>query len=255
MRILGIDASLTSTGVCVAECQFLKYESEYLLNVLLDQKRDSTDRNTFQSSFFIQHLDQIMPKDVTKKLIKVRKRIREDSKIGHPSMADINEEILLCDDRIRMHTDVIEKLYREYRPHLVLMEDYSYKSQGSLIQLAEMKGYMKSLLTPCIFLAPITCVKKVGSTKGNANKRVMWENITRFLFNKKLLEERDDEIDALAVCVSAFYAIYNRVIGFDFPKCKLAKDRTKIKSWEKSLNLFGNHIGNEIDLKKLIDME
>jgi len=255
MRVMGIDASLQSTGICVCDLDFDPDASEAILRILLDSNA-VTDSNAiafFKKCVSVVLATQIQPpKDANKALTKIRKKIRDDTKNGEPSMEDIQMEDSLVCNRIKFQVHEILDIREQYRPDITLIEDYSYGSNGSIVQLAEMKGYLRCVRDFDIITANINSVKKVGSTKGNATKQIMFQYIQRFPVTMTFVEGNDDEIDALAICLTAFYSIYYRVLGFDFPIHKKAKDRLVIKSWKESLEKFANHMGNKTDLSLLV---
>lgn len=257
MRIQGIDASLKSTGVCVLDVVFISAYADTLLKILLNKDVELNDEEKiqFNESLSIVEMTQIQSSKVWEKdLAKTRKRIRDDSAAGQPSQEDIDHVENVLDQRVEYQVDNICNYNYELKPDITLIEDYSFHSQGSLVQLAEMKGALKINKNFNMIVAPIGSVKKVGSTKGNGNKAVMYDGIQRFPFDGVTFTEgNDDEIDALAICLATFYSTYHRVIGFEFPKGKTSKEKTQIKAWQKSLNLFANHIGNKVDMERLIN--
>lgn len=255
MRIYGIDASLKSTGLCILDVEFNESDRDLLYKYLTNPAPVTTndDIKRFKSIVRVCLLTQIkFPKILEKKLAKTRKRIRDALKVGEPSIVDIDEVQQIINQRIIDQVTEIIKFHHQMNPVLTLIEDYSYNSQGSLTQLAEMKGHLNCTKDFNIYTASIPSVKKIGSTNGNANKQVMYKMIQRYPLDVNLDPERDDEIDALAICLSAFYSIYHRVYGFTFEKTKNAKEKAQQKSWIKCLERFSDHIGNKCELESMI---
>lgn len=258
MRIYGIDASLSSTGVCMLDANFKQSHATTLMEILLDVYEGHCQHeqaDEFNDAVSIGLMTQIQPpKTLVKELAKVRKKMRDDSAAGEVSFEDLRRENNMIARRIRYQVDEILRYHKILCPSLTMIEDYSFHSNGSLVQLAEMKGYLKGVSTPVILTAPIVSVKKVGSTKGNGTKKAMFEGIQRFPFyNLKIDEKRDDEIDALAICLTAFFSIYHRTIGIPFPKGENTKEKSRIKSWIKCLDTFADHIGTSTEMRGMID--
>jgi len=256
MRVYGIDASLSSTGICVADCNFNAKYAKNLLTILLN--RDiitEKDKNAFRKCFRVVASDQIVfSKKETKELAKIRKKIKTDMDIGQVLSADIVELEDRVIQRMKFQIDNICAFHQAHKPDISFIEDYSYNSKGSVIQLAEMKGFLKATKNFNMFIAPIGSIKKIGSGNGNANKHVMYDGISRYPLDGVLLDEdRDDEIDAIAICLMVYYGIYYRVVGFDFPEVKTTEEKTKIKAWISCLDKTANHIGSSIELKDLIN--
>jgi Holliday junction resolvasome RuvABC endonuclease subunit len=257
MRILGIDASLSSTGICVLDATFDPKEADLLLEVLLNPTPDlkSSEIVRFNKCLSVVLATQIQPpKPWTKELAKVRKKIRDDIAVGEVSHTDLISVEDMLIRRMEYQVEQICSYHTKLCPVITFIEDYSYHSQGSLVQLAEMKGYLKARKKFNLFTAPIVSVKKVGSTKGNGNKAAMFKGIQRFPLDKfTAVDGNDDEIDALAICLSTFYAIYHRTIGFSFKKGKNSKEKTQIKSWKKCLDTYADHIGNASEMRGLLN--
>jgi len=256
MRIYGIDASTKSTGLCIMDVEFKESDRDMLFEFLVNPVPTVTNeqKKRFNEVVRVELLTQIeFPKVTNRQLTKVRKRIRDDINAGQPSRVDIEEVDEIVRQRMIEQVHEIVRYQHILEPDLTLIEDYSYNSQGSLTQLAEMKGYLNCHRDFPIFIASIPSIKKIGSTNGNANKRVMYENIQRFPIPVNLDPERDDEIDALAICLSAMYSIYHRVYEFSFKKPENTKERQQQKSWLKCLDRFADHIGNKCDLESLIN--
>lgn len=261
MRIYGIDASLRSTGVCVVDVKFEQRYATDLMEILLGVNEGHCSHEqaeSFNNSVKVVLKDQIpQPKPIKKKLAKIRKKIRDDiDDKGESYQEDILENMNLEVEAMLYQNEQIMHYHNQLRPSISVMEDYSFQSNGSLVQLAEMKGAFRCMRSFEVFIAPITSVKKIGSTNGRATKSQMFENIQRYPFYDIIYDEkRDDEIDALAICLSTFYSIYDRIIGLPFPKPQNSKDRTKIKSWKNCLESFANHIGTKDDMMEMLDDE
>lgn len=256
MRIYGIDASLKSTGVSAMDFNFHSNASQSLIKILINPNHtlDEKEIDDFYNSVTVVIATQIQaPKVLEKELAKRRKKIRDDTVDGQPSYHDLIEECRLVYNRMHWQCSEICKFQNQLCPNLSLIEDYSFHSQGSLVQLAEMKGFLSNFKSFNMLTIPINNVKKVGSTKGNGNKNAIYEGMKRFPLKFTLDEKRDDEIDAMAICLSGFYAIYHRTIGFDFPKGKTAKEKTKIKSWVQCLDVLANRIGNKAEMEGMIN--
>lgn len=261
IKICGIDASLSSSGFALAHCNFDEKYKENLSKVLFSSivnLKDDLLTSIIESIEFSVTMEIKEKKNDKKELAKVRKNQRDDDV---PSYEDIKREEELSTGRmIYQANELINLVYKLY-PDLIFMEDYSFHSQGSITQLAELRGSFKTLLYNQIldlsyiqffkfFTAPVTSIKKISAGKGNATKPMMYEGIKRFGFNVD--ESNDDMIDAMCIVLSAFYAIYFRLFGLDFPECKNSKEKTIVKSWRNSLNVFANRIGTKDDIESWI---
>ena len=244
MRIFGIDPSLTSTGICVVDCEFEEANREMLSEILLKEENDFPP--TVMNSFFeIVHLSEIKPpKEYDKELKKIRKEIRN----GENTFENLLAVNSLLYSRMNCQADFISHLLNQHEPEIVVMEDYSFHSSGRLTQMAEMKGYLYSSLSNSQYLKsllvlPITTIKKVASTKGNANKTVIYEGIQRFPIDIELNPKNDDEIDALAICLTMYYGIFNQLFSLDYPKSSLRKEKNYYNKWKTSFKNLNTHIG------------
>jgi Holliday junction resolvasome RuvABC endonuclease subunit len=255
LNIIGIDASLSSTGITVAKCSFLEEEKDFLFKLLTQPKGKEFSR--LQKSFIVKYAIEIKEDNETKKqLAKVRKQIRDN-----PTFSDMVLEEKLSTKKITDQvTQIIENLEISDDKNIIFIEDYSYHSAGSITQLAEMKGVLKTRIDNYMeqkdsnvigyLTANINTVKKVGGRNGNANKELVCEEMQRFGFNYSI--EEDDAADSTAISLASFYAIYNLLFPFEMPKTKNAKERNLYKSFIDSLNKFGERIGNEKDFKGVI---
>jgi len=257
--ICGIDASLSSTGICFAECQFSEEYRDVFMDLLINEEPKS-DWLKLANGFKIIYEDEIKcPKELDKDLKKCRKRQRDAvKKSEQPSIEDTALEEFLFVKKIENIVTSVIPLVQSYKPNVVVVEDYSYHSQGSTTQLAELKGYLKSALrnttwkncSPYFYTAPVPSVKKIASTKGNATKDYICEMMVRYGFDG--YEEKDDQLDAIAIALSTFYSIYHRLFSFEFPKGKTSAERTKIKSWIKCLETFANRLGTKDELESWV---
>jgi len=258
--VCGIDASTSSTGVCFSRCYFDPKPRQELLDLLINLETEC-DPKILSDCFEIIHETEIKtPKFKSDKLTKIRKTKREALKDKEsPSIKDNAHEEIMVADRFRAIVWQTVDLIKQYKPDIVVLEDYSYRSQGSTTQLAELKGALKLLLIeeglwdydkPYFFTAPIPSVKKIASTMGNATKELICENMTRYGFEG--YEGMDDQLDAIAISLSTFYAIYYRIFGFTFPTPPKAKDKQKIKSWVKCLENFANRLGTAEELQEWV---
>ena len=251
IRICGLDLSLTSSGFSVADCLFEeKIKNSVSDNLFNFSFAEETFKNFQKFVDFKIHTGIIEDKSNAKVLAKTRKLMREDEKeTGEISFENLKIESNLITKRMIFQVENVLKLLDEYKPELVFMEDYSYHSQGSITYLAELRGCFKTLLTHekykdyVILTAPITSVKKIGGTKGNATKQMMFHWMRRFGLD--INEKTDDITDSMAIVISAFYAMYFKLFGIEFPADFKKKD---IESWEKALRVFGNHVGTKKEL-------
>ena len=71
-------------------------------------------------------------------------------------------------------------IIRAADPDLIIIEDYGFSASGRMTQLAENTGILKAKLhenfpgLPVQLVAP-TAMKKFATTKGNADKKMVWE--------------------------------------------------------------------------------
>lgn len=266
---MGIDASLSSTGIAIAKCSFDEQNRDYLFKLLTEKSGVSSD--LLEKSFRLSFITEIKEdKETAKQLAKVRKNIRDAEKINEqPRLIDNIEEERLSTKKIHDQVYAIMSIVAQQEsrtgPMFVFIEDYSYHSPGSITQLAEMKGDLKTSmadymavenhldlkLPPIHYLtANINTVKKIGGRNGNANKDLMCEEIKRFGFQGDI--KLDDQTDAIAIALASFYAMYHRLFVFEVPLNLKAKERNYYKTFIDSLNTFGNRIGSQDDLRKLI---
>lgn len=277
IRIVGIDASLSSTGFAVADVNvdpkiFDKHKKNLfkMLTTKLGDKIDASVRKSFEECFTLikPQLTEIKEdKDTIKELTAVRKRIREAKIL--PSIKDLVKEEKLevkrITDQVNNIMERIRKLHEDPEKTFIFIEDYSYHSPGSLTQLAEMKGLLRVEMEK--FIAPITkedldiqsyfyitaninTVKKVASLNGNADKNLICEQLARFGYECNVKE--DDAADAIGVCLAGFYTIYHILNKFEMPECKTAKDKNFYKSFIQSLDTFAARIGSEKELYELL---
>lgn len=257
MTIIGIDASLSSTGIAIASCGFNNSNKEELFALLTQPKSSYTLSNVFKLCYTEEIKED---KDTKKEIAKVRKELREN-----PTLELLVKEEELSTKKIIdqvseiMATIKTEEIQKSC-PVLIFIEDYSYHSPGSLTQLAEMKGVLKYEMDAYLktkshnirgyLTANINTVKKVGGRNGNSNKELMCEELKRFGFDYDI--DRDDMADATAVSLAAFYTIYHMLNTFEVPKCDTAKERNYYKSFIQSLDTFAARIGSKDELLKII---
>jgi len=273
LRIIGIDASLSSTGFAVADCSVNpKYNSKYkeALFKLLTEK-NYKDLSALDNCFMLVRGIEIKEsKETSKLLAAARKRIREAEKEDkQPNLKDLLEEEYLSTKKITDQVDqiifLIEEQEKDKQLTFIFIEDYSFLSHGSITQLAEMKGVLKTRMERYISVntqmnggvqqlfyltANINAVKKVAARNGNAPKDLICEELTRFGF--KYDTSKDDEADAVAITLASFYAIFHRLCPFEVPQGLKTKERNYLKSFVASLNTFGNRIGSREDLQSLL---
>ena len=262
MIIGSLDGSLSSSGICFADCVFKEEYKQVLSDILFNEEINKEYYDRFSEIFHILYTNEIKEdKDAKKLLAKSRKRIRE---INPPSFDDIVLEEGLCINRLIHQTDEILSNISEYKPILMVMEDYAYSSKGSIVQMAELKGALKSDMFAESFWVlwkdyayvniPLKSVKKLVGMNGNANKEMIFLNLQRF--GIEVLEKEDDRNDAIAINISTFIAIYFRIFGLNIPESKDKKRKNSLKSFEISLNTMANRFGTRDEVLKrfLIDI-
>jgi len=257
-RICGIDASISSTGVCFADCVFDISQRELLLEFLLT-KNPNHSISEFQKCFSVVSAMELYPEPEHEKGLKKSRKNQKDSinDGNSPSLKDNRDEEVFFSERMRSIVTRLWSLISLFDPKVILTEDYSYHSQGSITQLAELKGSfrlqmcLKQTFENAVYLnAPITSVKKIAAFVGNANKEKICEEMKRFGFVG--YEDLDDQLDATAIALSAFYSIHHRLYPFEFPTPKKAKEKKEIESWKKCLDTFANRIGRKDELERWI---
>jgi Holliday junction resolvasome RuvABC endonuclease subunit len=262
LTIFGIDASLSSTGLAIAECIFDKSHKDYLFELLVGNNRTTKER--LEKCFKISYSTEIKErKEEKKQLARVRKQIRDSEGMGvGPTLEDnFSVEKMVVDRvdyQVKTLISFIEKWESESKTKFVFTEDYSYHSQGSVTQLAELKGAFKTSLFEFFktkdhyfyLNAPITAVKKVVGRNGNANKDLMSKEIERFGFSYQVSE--DDEVDAIAISISVFYAIFHRLYPFSIVGGLDRKQKKYVQSFIDSLNVFSNRIGTREEIEALL---
>jgi hypothetical protein len=99
------------------------------------------------------------------------------------------------------------------RPSLVVLEDYAYAGTGRVFHIAENTAILKQKMTECGLrykLVPPTVIKKYATTKGNANKELMYEhfcketntqiNMTISPKSNKIGNPTSDIVDSYYIC-------------------------------------------------------
>lgn len=275
IRIIGIDASLSCTGFAVADVSvdpkhFSKHK-ENLFKILTNKIPLDREKKSFDDCFGLISRGEIKEdKETIKELTAARKRIREAD--GLPKMEDLQIEESLEVKRI---TDQVTKIMKmitgiheeDKQKTFIFIEDYSYHSPGSLTQLAEMKGLLRVEMNKFISevtkedidiqsifynTANINAVKKVAALQGNADKEMVCANLIRYGYECDV--KRDDEADAIAICLAGFYSIYHILNNFEAPKCKTAKEKKYYKTFIDLLNTFANRIGSKEELIHLLNI-
>jgi Holliday junction resolvasome RuvABC endonuclease subunit len=262
LKIISIDASLSSTGLSIAECDFLEGERDFLFSTLINPTVQDVSR--LDKSFHLGYTTEIKEDKATaKELAKVRKSIRtkEDNE-EQPDLKDlVLEEELSTKKILDQVTQIMDHIRHEEinpLPTFAFIEDYSYHSQGSITQLAEMKGHLKTEMYRYkpqfkfyYLTANINTVKKVGGRNGNANKELVCEELKRFGFQCDI--KQDDAADSIAIALAAFYAMYNRIFPFFIPTSIPTKDKKYQKTFIDSLTTFGNRIASRTDLLGIVN--
>jgi len=277
-RVIGIDASLSSTGFTSAEINvdrkyFSKHKSNLfkILTTKYGEEIPEKCLKSFEECFICLTANIIEikeDKETLKELTKIRKQIREDK--DQPCHKDLAKESQLEVKRITDQVTQIMKRIQDIHTEdpmktFCFIEDYSYHSPGSLTQLAEMKGMLRVEMEKFIqsitkeFLdmqsyffitANINTVKKVASLNGNAPKELICDQLKRFGFNYTVKE--DDAADSIAVALAGFYSLYHMFNTFEVPECKTAKERNFYKSFIESLETFSTRIGSFEKLNELM---
>lgn len=275
IRIIGIDASLSCTGFAVADvsvepANWGEHKAN-LFEILTSKKAVLKAQKSFEDCFFLMQRTEIKEdKETIKELAAARKRIREAE--GLPKMEDLQIEETLetkrITDQVSQIMGKITKLHEEDpQKTFIFIEDYSYHSQGSITQLAEMKGLLKVEMNKFIagvtkqdidiqsifyITANINAVKKVAAMQGNADKEMVCAELSRYGY--KCDVKQDDEADAIAICLAGFYSIYHILNEFEIPKTKNAKEKKYYKTFIDLLNTFANRIGSKEELIHLLNI-
>ena len=149
MKIAGIDYSMTSPAIC-----------HYI----------SGDLNTLDS-FAFQYLT-LKSKDISS---------IENLNYGKIK-GIINPKIENAQERYEYIADQFIEFIQEYKINTVYLEDYSFGSTGRVFHIAENAGLLKYKLYKLdveVNLVPPTVAKKFATSKGNANKNLMYEAFVR----------------------------------------------------------------------------
>jgi hypothetical protein len=225
-----------------------------MLDLLLNENPNEKSIEKFSEIFLIIDSEEIKEdKETKKKLAKSRKNLRE---IKPNRREDIIEEEKLSIQRIVDQTDRILNHFSVHKPNLVVVEDYSFSSKGSIVQMAELKGALRSELYGFMdhklwieydyINLPIKSAKKIVGMNGNANKDMIFENIQRFGIDVR--DNEDDRNDAISLVISIMYGFYYRMFGFNFPEYKLKKDKNIIDGYKKTLESVSSRIGSQDDI-------
>lgn len=281
MDILALDLSLSSVGYCYARLDFsggVTYPLR-LGELLVDGNPDNKlyDR-TPESQFKLNNVFQVIAsgqfledKDLKKELAKIRKSKRENPANIENNVEEEFLNVKRINNQVKNIVDFLAAIsINSERPRLILTEDYAYNSQGSLIQMAELKAVLKYRLynicceetkTPkgTYYLnVPIGSIKKIASRRGNANKEVMCSEIARFGYGPFNPKKEDDECDAIGIALTTYYAMLYRFGMLDFPEegqyttlPKSKKWKKYIKEFEDSLNTMADRIGSKEDMREL----
>lgn len=244
MRILGIDASVHSTGICVCDCRFDENRREFFENYLMNQE--------FHDVGQIHREIQLLETKTfqTEENIRLeigrcqRRRGKEKKEHGFYSATEKNIQERLFLQACEYQISEIMKRVEKYKPDIILIEDYAYAAKGSICQLAEMKGILKSHLYKTdipIFFVNICEIKKVVTGNGTAQKEFIVESLKRFFTLD--LEDRFDEADAIGLCLTGFYSIFHSLYKLNILTEGLTSAQKN--SWRKTLT----------NLKKLLGMK
>ena len=282
MNIFCLDLSLSSVGYCYAELNFdiEGCEDEYLGALLTEGNSDNklhdltpASHFNFNKYFKVIASGQLpQDKETKKTLAKIRKSKRENPANIEDNVEEEFYQMAQINNQVKSIVDLLAFLSSNTkRPRLILTEDYSYHSQGSLIQLAELKGVLKyRLYNICCedtkkpkgtyyLNVPINSIKKITTCSGNANKEKMCADIERFGFGPFDPKKEDDECDAIGMAITTYYAMLYRLGLVSFPQeCKYTilpkskKWKAYIKEFDKSLNTMADRIGSEDDMRELV---
>lgn len=260
IRICGIDPSISSTGVCIVDCNFFQDQRKYLSKLLFKEDIEPTN---FEKNFKVIYEEEIKQnKALEKELKKIRKAISSNA-CGENLMHDSSKEQKLIRSRLVYTVSKVFDVFLMWKPNIIAIEDYSYNSQGSLIQLAELTGVFHSFfeksksylltneLSPLICKVPIQTIKKVATTYGNANKFQVEEGMKTFGFFD--YKKKNDQLDAIAISLTIFYSIYYCLYGLEFQEAKNAKERNKIKSWENSFQKILHRLGTHDNILNFLN--
>ena len=259
LTICSIDASTTASGICLARCCFYPEDSQSLTDLLLNL---STDQAAIEKAVTILHQDEI---PVDKELEKALKRCRKTQRETTPTIPlseNLQEEKLFfskMNHQVEKIYQVIER-FSEDRIDFIFLEDYAFGAHGSIVQLAEMKGILKRVLfqagwleTMRFLTLPVTSIKKIAATSGNADKPAICEMMRRFGFEG--YEKLNNQLDAIAMVLTGFYGIYHQMFGLTFPTPSNSKERAKLKSWRDSLQVLGSRLGRPDELKQILQKD
>lgn len=124
---------------------------------------------------------------------------------------------LFLHERIKEIFNRLEKLFREKRPAIVVMEDlFLFKNKKTVINVAQIQGLILLLASQneanIMILSPLQ-IKKAITGYGKADKK----SVEKMLYLTLPLEKRkreDDETDAIACALAGFYLLKsNNMMG------------------------------------------
>ena len=258
LTIATIDASLASTGICIAELNFDETLMQSLTRLMLGEISVETQQAFSDSFKAVDYYQNPELKHQKKDLAKLRKKVRDED----PCMKTNADVEVLHHERLLHQSKHVRSMLESIKnpPDFIITEDYSYHSQGSLTMLAELKGLMRDeildfqseLSKISVYLnAPIPSIRKIVARHGNANKELICEELIKFGFGFDV-KKQNDTADAVAISIATFYALYNRLFGLSFPDGKNAKEKKKYVGWQESVDKFSDRIGSKDDIECLI---
>lgn len=171
MRVIGIDPSINSTGVCVRDGDTYIY---YIISSKTTKKMDS----------FVH------------KYVSILKYIKDDTK----NMEYSDKEYTKTNNYLRI-IDHLKNIIEKHKPERIIMEGISYGSVSgsSLVDLAGINFLIRSLCIqygiPYTIVSP-TSLKKFVCANGQAEKEVIIESWKRM--DKNINNITDIKIDDLA---------------------------------------------------------
>lgn len=170
MKIIGIDPSINSTGICIKDENTVKY---YLIVPNITKKLSKIDNEYL-------------------KIIKYDKHDTKELSYSEKESAKLNNIYNIC--------NIISDIIDLYKPDNINIEGVAYSANGSVIDLTGLNYGIRLLAKnkniPINIISP-TSVKKFAVANGQASKEIIldaWKRLDNRLKNVNI--KKDDLADA-----------------------------------------------------------
>ncbi len=173
--IAGIDYSLTSPAICIAEVRDNKIKFEDCRFHYIKQTKNQNSVDVFNAYDYPEYSDEI------------------------ERYVNLAEWVI---ERIRWYNGRVECVY---------IEDYAFAATGRVFNIGENTGILKQKLRSSGFrftTIPPTVIKKEATGKGNANKELMYETFleeTKIDLQSRLTPKSTKIVNPVSDIVDSYY--------------------------------------------------